>query len=255
MAEMTLEDWQRGLVSLGYDLGRGGRRNDGVDGVFGRLTSQATVAFKRSAGLSATPTIGPKSVAAMQAALARRTGQAIPAAPAKGLDPVWIIEGRRYLGIREVAGPSSNATILGWARRLGDRVLGMAYRNDDVPWCGLYVAAIIAAVLSAEPLPAVVVRASAWDAFGRKLSRSVIMFGAVVRFQRPGGGHVGFAVGVSADGKLVRVLGGNQSNRVSETWIERDRLVEQRWPSTVNAEPTPAPIMNATGSVVSRNEA
>lgn len=244
---MTLQDFQRGLIRLGYDLGRAG-----ADGIPGRLTQQATVAFKRAHGLTATPTIGPKTVAAMQAELAKRTGAAIPRDPPKGLDPLWIIEGRRYLGIREVSGPGSHPTILGWARRLGDRVLGMKYQDDDTPWCGLFVAAVIASTLPGEPLPSIVVRASSWDKFGRKLSAPAL--GAIARFQRPGGGHVGIVTGKSADGKLLRILGGNQSNRVSEIWIEVARLVSLRWPSSVVATPTPAPIMNAAGAVVSRNE-
>lgn len=252
---MTYQEFQRGLIALGYDLGRGGPSGKGDDGIPGRLSQQATVAFKRGRGLSPTPTVGPLTVAAMQAEMAKRLGRDAPAAPAQGLDPVWIIEARRFLGIVEVAGPRSHPTILGWAKRLGPRVLGMNYTGDDIPWCGLFVAAVIAATLPAEPLPAIVVRASAWDRYGRKLNAPA--YGAVARFERPGGGHVGFVVGQSADGKLLRILGGNQTNRVSETWIEARRLAPggMRWPGSVNSTPRPAPILNAKGAAVSRNEA
>ena len=252
---MTYQEAQRILISLGYDLGRGGPSGKGDDGIPGRLSQAAIVAFKRARGLNPTPTIGPQTVAALEAEKAKRTGAAIPAVPSTGLDPVWIIEARRYLGIAEVVGRGSNATILGWAKRLGTKVLGMTYADDDTPWCGLFVAAVIAATLPGEVLPAIVVRASSWDKFGRKLNAPA--FGAIARFQRPGGGHVGFVVGRSADGKLLRILGGNQSNRVSETWIEADRLVAggMRWPSSINSTPEPAPILNAKGAPVSRNEA
>ncbi len=241
---MTFQQYQAGLIRLGYNLGR-----QGADGIPGAMTNAATIAFKVKHGLSATTTIGPQTVAAMNAAL---LGLGVPAASDSPPPPVWIVEARRFLGIAEVAGAKSNPTILGWARTLGSRVLGMAYTNDDTPWCGLFVAAVIAKTLPTEGLPAVVVRAAAWDKFGRHLH--FVALGSIVRFQRPGGGHVGFAIGRSADGRLIRVLGGNQSNRVSETWIEKARLVEVRWPSSIATPPAPVPVMDAKGATISRDE-
>lgn len=250
---MQYQEFQRGLIALGFDLGRGGPSGRGDDGIPGRLSQQATVAFKRKHGLSGTVTIGPQTIAAMRADLAKLRGSPPPTRPSTGLDPVWMIEAKRYLGIAEVAGPRSNPTILGWAQKLGRKVLGMDYTNDDVPWCGLFVAAVIASTLPGEVLPAIVVRASAWDKFGRKLAAPA--YGAIARFQRPGGGHVGFIVGISADGKLLRIRGGNQSNRVSDTWIEISRLVAVRWPSSINSQPQPAPVLDSSGARISRNEA
>lgn len=249
---MTYQDAQRILILLGYDLGRGGPSGKGDDGVPGRLSQQAIVAFKKQRGLNPTPTIGPQTVAALEAERAKRIGAAIPAVPPVGLAPVWVIEARRYLGLAEVSGKGSNPAILGWAKRLGTKVLGMTYADDDVPWCGLFVAAVVASTLPGEVLPNVVVRASSWDCFGRKLAAPAL--GAIARFQRPGGGHVGIVTGVSADGKLLRILGGNQSNRVTETWIEVSRLVALRWPSSIQSQPTAAPILNAKGAPVSRDE-
>lgn len=242
---MTFKEYQAGLIRLGYDLGRAG-----ADGIPGSATNAATLAFKAKHGLAATTTVGPQTVAALNAELAALGSPPVSDTPPP---PVWIVEARRYLGLAEVAGARSNPTILGWAQRLGAKVVGMAFTNDDTPWCGLFVAAVISRALPSECLPAVVVRAASWDAFGRHLNQTA--FGCVVRFQRPGGGHVGFAIGRSADGRLIRVLGGNQSNRVSETWIEKARLVECRWPSSINSPPIPLPIMDAKGVTISRDEA
>lgn len=252
---MTYQEWQRGLIALGYDLGRGGPSGKGDDGIPGRLSQAATIAFKLSQGLSGSVSVGPQSISAMNAALSKAGAtKPISATPTvQGLDPVWIIEARRYLGVTEVAGPRSNPTILGWAKRLGAKALGMSYTDDDTPWCGLFVGAMLSATLPKEPLPAILVRAAEWMKAGVPIA--IPTYGAIAVFTRAGGGHVGFVVGRSADGKLLRILGGNQSNRVSETWISADRLTGFRYPVTDNNPRRAAPILNAAGALVSRNEA
>lgn len=241
---MTLQEFQRGLIALGFDLGRAG-----ADGIPGRMTQAATIKFKTMVGLSATPLIGPLTVQKMREELARRGRETPPSSDPP--PPVWMVEAARYLGVREVSGPRSNPTILAWARNLGARALGISYTDDDVPWCGLFVAQCIAATLPKEPLPSIVVRASSWDRFG---APSLLGLGAVLRFQRPGGGHVGFYAGETRDGRLLRVLGGNQSNRVSYAMLERSRLVATRWPAT-GGTVRPRVYVDAKGAPVSRNEA
>lgn len=241
---MTYQEFQRGLIALGYDLGRAG-----ADGIPGRMTQRAIIAFKSSIGLTPTVTIGPKTIEGLNKALAARNK---PPAGRTPPPPSWVIEAGRYLGVAEVAGPRSNPTILGWAQRLGAKALGIKYTDDDTPWCGLFVAAVIATTLPNEALPAIVVRASSWDKFGRALGAPAL--GAIARFQRPGGGHVGFVVGISADGRLLRIRGGNQSNRVSDAWIETARVVAYRWPSSIVSSPAPAPVMDSRGVTISRNE-
>lgn len=245
---MTYQEFQRGLIALGYNLGPAG-----ADGVPGRMSQAATIAFKVKHGLSATVTIGPQTIAVMNRELAT-IGRPAPSGskPYQTPPPVWVVEAGRHLGVKEVVGRGSNPTIMGWAKRLGARVLGMNYTDDDTPWCGLFIAYVIAVCLPGEPLPAIVVRASAWDKFGRATAP---VFGCIVRYQRPGGGHVGILIGRSADGRLHRVRGGNQSNRVSDTWIEAERAVAYRWPSSVNSKGEPVPVLDASGAPVSRNEA
>ena len=79
-------------------------------------------------------------------------------------EPAWLRAARAKLGTREAPGLANSLTILGWARKLGTKVLGMAYNADSVPWCGLFVATCIAdAGLSPAP---VAVRAKAWATWG-----------------------------------------------------------------------------------------
>jgi hypothetical protein len=51
-------------------------------------------------------------------------------------EPKWLKAARAKLGTKEAAGSANSSTILGWAKRLGTKVLGMVYNADSVPWCG-----------------------------------------------------------------------------------------------------------------------
>lgn len=256
---MTYKEFQAGLIALGFDLGPAG-----ADGVPGRMSQAATIAFKVAHGLTATPTIGPQTLAAMLAALKAAGNTRVETdpritAPTTPPPPIWYVEAERNLGVREVVGRGSNPVIMGWAKRLGARVLGMNYTDDDEAWCGLFVANCVAVTLPAEPIPSIAVRAASWDRFGVSMPGPARrpLLGALARFQRPGGGHIAFIDGVSVDGRLYRVLGGNQGNRVSRIMIEAHRLAPDglRWPATVKPGTLLAPIVDSAGAPLSRNEA
>ena len=159
----------------------------------------------------------------------------------------WIKAARTYIGLKEYPGATNNPTIMGWAKGLGTKLLGIAYGADSVPWCGLFVAHCIEA--AELPTAPIAVRASSWASWGQKCAPT---YGAVVVFQRPGGGHVGFLVG--QDATRYRVLGGNQGDSVSESWIEKSRAVAIRWPTGQTPPTTPLPKLTAAGGT-SKNEA
>lgn len=161
--------------------------------------------------------------------------------------PNWLTIARSHIGVREIPGAGNNPTIMGWAKRLGTKMIGIVYNADQLPWCGLFIAYVMKEAGHTPPM--IAVRASSWDKFGVPLKRPFL--GAVVRFQRPGGGHVGIITG--QDDKFYRVLGGNQSDMVSETWIAKDRAVALRWPSGVPLPFMLAPM--AKRGTVSTNEA
>lgn len=170
----------------------------------------------------------------------------------------WMVIARSLLGTREVPGAANSATIMGWAKLLGAKILGMNYTADSTPWCGLFVAHCMRAAGIAPAL--IAVRAKSWATWGANLDDSVLAYGAVLVFQREGGGHVGFYVGegtVRIGGVLVpayRVLGGNQSDNVTETWIAKSRCIARRWPKGVAVNPKKI-YLNAAGAVLSQNEA
>lgn len=228
---MNVADIQRRLLALGHAPGP-------VDGVYGRRTAKAVQAFQKSAGLEADGIVGARTAAALQ----DKPAADIVQAP----EPPWLSEGRRFSGLKEIAGPASNPQILEWGRRAAEW-----YVDDDIPWCGVFVHAMLAASLPDEVLIANPCWARGWAAFGVALGEPAP--GAVLVFSRgPSAGHVGFYVG--EDATRLRVLGGNQSNAVSETWIAKSRLVATRWPKTAG-RPSAGPRRVAASGGLSLNEA
>lgn len=59
-------------------------------------------------------------------------------------EPAWLRAARAKLGTREAAGAANSPTIMGWAKGLDTKVIGVAYNADSVPWCGLFVATCLA---------------------------------------------------------------------------------------------------------------
>jgi uncharacterized protein (TIGR02594 family) len=166
------------------------------------------------------------------------------------MTPSWMTIAAGFIGLRETPGPANNNTIMGWAKSLGVRVLGMDYANDATPWCGLFVANCIR---SAGLLPAkIAVRAKAWATWGVPVDPCE---GAVLVFERQGGGHVGFYAGETAGpAGAYLVLGGNQGDAVSKTWISKARCVASRWPD--HCIPLGNRIMIGSAALaLSRNEA
>lgn len=161
----------------------------------------------------------------------------------------WFEVATSLIGTREIVGSKHNPTIIAWAKKLGSKVLGIAITDDETAWCGLFVAHCMSE--AGIPPASIAVRASSWAEWGSTLRADRLAPGAVLVFKRPGGGHVGFYVG--EDATTYHVLGGNQSNAVNVTRIEKARCVARRWPKD---EPIiGAPVWANTKGVISKNEA
>ncbi|MFC3579143.1 TIGR02594 family protein [Sphingomonas hylomeconis] len=167
-------------------------------------------------------------------------------------EPAWLSHARMLFGTREAAGAANNASILGWAKLLGAKVLGMAYNADSVPWCGLFVANCLRAAGIDLSAIKVAVRAKAWEEWGSNLRAEYLAPGAILVFDRAGGGHVAFYVG--EDRTHYHVLGGNQGDRVSVMRLEKSRCIARRWPKGVAVLGKPVHV-GASGVPVSSNEA
>lgn len=145
--------------------------------------------------------------------------------------PKTIIHGLELMGVAEIVGKGSNRTIIGWRDELNAAgVVISGYSDDDIPWCGLFVA--IVAHRAGKRGVSSPLWARNWTKFGTATVHPSL--GDVLVFVRDGGGHVGFYVG--EDKTAYHVLGGNQANRVSITRIPKERCVATRRPS-YNAKP------------------
>lgn len=164
-----------------------------------------------------------------------------------GILPKIIQQALPLLGTEEIPGSKSNAEILDWAKTLG---LEKVYTDDDIAWCGLFVAYVCH--LAGKPVVAGPLWARNWAAW-ETVSEGGAKLGDVLVFRRGPGGHVGFYLAETEDTYIV--LGGNQKNKVSIAEIEKKRLITSRRcryntiPASVQSY-----IVKSTG-VVSSNEA
>jgi uncharacterized protein (TIGR02594 family) len=232
---MDVRQIQQALKDGGFDPGE-------VDGVWGRKTIAAVRAFQTKRGLAADGVIGPQTMGALFPAVAAPTngGNATPL--------VWFEEARHLMGVHEDVGAGSNRVILDWAKDLG-----IDYKADDIPWCGLFVAHCIGATLPGEVLPSNPLGARNWSKFGTACQPQP---GAVLVFWREskssGKGHVGFYNG--EDAAAYQVLGGNQSDSVSIARVGKDRFLGARQPATVPPL-TGGAVRRTTSGELSDNEA
>lgn len=157
--------------------------------------------------------------------------------------PSWLRIAETYTGLTEIKGPRHNSTIIGWLDKLG-----AWWRNDETPWCGVFVAHCVKDV--GLPYPQMYMRARAWSNYGSLLRPDRLSPGAILVFSRAGGGHVGFYVGEDAGHYFV--LGGNQDNAVSVMKLGKSRLLASRWPK---GEPVIGKPIYMKGGKVSTNEA
>ena len=158
-------------------------------------------------------------------------------------EPNWLKIARSYDGLKEIPGPRHNQTIIRWLGKLR-----AWWSNDETPWCGVFVAHCMQE--SWLPFPKLYMRAKAWSDYGSLLRRDRLAPGAILVFDRAGGGHVGFYVG--EDAGFYYVLGGNQSNAVNVMKLGKSRLVASRWPK---GEPVIGKPVYLNGGSVSTNEA
>lgn len=162
-------------------------------------------------------------------------------------EPRWLARARAHIGLRETVGPASNAAIMGWARKIGGWIASF-YKDDSIPWCGLFVGAMLAEA-GIKP-PANLLGAREYERWGQPLKHGAP--GAVLVFSRQGGGHVGFYVG--EDDEAFHVLGGNQSDAVCVKRIGKGRLTAIRWPVGAPDKPGSRVMLKPDGSL-SKNEA
>lgn len=164
--------------------------------------------------------------------------------------PQILVKALALVGVKEIVGEKHNAIIMGWAKELG---LSKIYTSDEIAWCGLFMAWVCKiAKLETNITAKESLWALNWNKFGTK--QNVAMLGDILTFSRNGGGHVGIYVG--EDNTCYHVLGGNQSNMVCITRIEKSRLSQIRRTAWKYAQPKNVRVIKLTSSgEISKNEA
>jgi len=128
-----------------------------------------------------------------------------------------------YLNVREIEGAKNQPTIMKWLKRIDPKVV-----SDQTAWCSAFAAAVVdeAGFEGSESL-----LAKSWENVGDPINLSKAQKGDVVVFWRgeesTWKGHVGFYQGLDSKGD-IRVLGGNQGNRVTVSTYPKNRLLSVR---------------------------
>jgi uncharacterized protein (TIGR02594 family) len=133
----------------------------------------------------------------------------------------WMEVAERERGVEELRGAASNPRVEAYHATTGKDEAG-----DDVPWCSSFVNFCI----TEAGLRGTSSRlARSWATWG--VDAGALVPGCVVVLKRgdPPKGHVGFFVGM--DGRRVRLLGGNQGDKVSIASFDADRVVARRLPA------------------------
>jgi|688.fasta_scaffold243354_3 uncharacterized protein (TIGR02594 family) len=169
-----------------------------------------------------------------------------------GLLPRMVQQGLALIGTREVIGKGSNRTILEWRDNLNQNGVKISgYSDDDIPWCGLFVAHLAFSRLnSPSEVPESPLWARNWASYGTKVKTA--MLGDVLVFARNGGGHVGLYI--AEDATAYHVLGGNQSNAVSIARIEKSRCIAICRPKYNNQPESVKQYVVASSGELSKNE-
>lgn len=150
-------------------------------------------------------------------------------------DTPWLAIASRYVGLAEIPGRDHAPTITRWLTNLK-----AWWRDDETPWCGTFVAHCLKE--SGCAIPKHWYRAKAYLDCGEPCGPVI---GAVVIYERAGGGHVGFVVGIDQSGRIM-TLGGNQGNRVSIAPFDSTRVLGYRWPTGTAPLVADLPVLNST---------
>lgn len=221
---MSFIEWvQRRLISHGFNPGI-------VDGIWGRNTLSATMAFQRTRNLPAEGNLNEATVNALRA----DSGNATVTAPASSTNASapqqdlldhfpWMTLALRKRGLHET---TNNKELRDFLKSDGPTLGDPA----QLPWCGDFVETCIAVSLPNAMLPNNPYLARNWQQFGQSV---VPCFGSILVFWRGSrsgiSGHVGFYYSEDAD--EYHVLGGNQKNAINVTSLKKNRLLSAQMPN------------------------
>lgn len=145
-----------------------------------------------------------------------------PTGPAESVDPPWLEVAMEELGVCEYPGKKHNPRIVEY-----HRTTTLKATSDEVPWCSAFVGWCLEQVGIVGTRSAAARSWMQWGAAHLQAQR-----GSIVVFRRgsnPAQGHVAFFLERVGD-SLVKVLGGNQGNRVSVANYQEKDVIGYRFP-------------------------
>ncbi|MFN6956375.1 MAG: TIGR02594 family protein [Acetobacteraceae bacterium] len=207
------------------------------DGDFGGITRAALE--EAQAALQVEPT-GDLDHAGLAAMLAAAKAAGWDEAPSPSGPARWLDVARGELGQKEAAGLAANPRILGYIAtfpylgRVVHPKQGVAMSlTDETAWCACFVHwCLLRAGQRGWPSA----MAESWKNYGQRLNEPragaicVIFNAALGESTTATGWHVGFCTEATRSGDDPVLLGGNQSNAVTEQ-VMRGEVRAYRWPS------------------------
>ena len=135
----------------------------------------------------------------------------------------WFDIAKNELGVSEVSGSSDSSRVIQYLRSTS--LGGAMASNDETPWCSAFVNFCVEQAGFAGTDSAM---ARSWLNWGRKTNNPVTGCIAVFARGNPPSGHVALFVSETVD--EIKVLGGNQGNKVCYSHYPKNRLLEYRIP-------------------------
>ncbi|WP_162917676.1 NlpC/P60 family protein [Dongia deserti] len=138
---------------------------------------------------------------------------------------LWFSKAREELGVTEIPGDMDNPRIIEY-----HSATSLKAPDDETPWCSAFVNWCFQQVgIKGTNLA----NARSWQTWGQELAEPRL--GCVVVLWRENRnspkGHVAFYVGPDdANPQKIRLLGGNQGDRVSIAGYDKSRVLSYRWP-------------------------
>jgi uncharacterized protein (TIGR02594 family) len=129
--------------------------------------------------------------------------------------PTWMELGLKELGQAEIPGDfKNNPRIIEYFK-----ACAIHYSKDEVPWCSAYANWVM--MMAGKPRTNSAAALS-WNTYGKELK--IPVYGCIVVFKH----HVGFWV--EDAGLNLRLLGGNQGNKVSIAPFAKKEVLSYRYP-------------------------
>ena len=147
------------------------------------------------------------------------------------IKPAWIKEAEKHMGKKETATMVKDDP---WVKLLFEELGAYGWAKTQTVsaanWCAAFVSYCLKKTGKSPLTGFDGMRAKTYgEKYGKEITRPA--YGAIAVVARGGGGHIGFVVGYNKANGTIKLLGGNQGNKVCIITETRD-LLAYRIPSS-----------------------